>query len=643
MIPIDPQGPDTQNDWDEITNLFSLLSELPESERNQKLQVIEASDPKLFKELQSLLDYNGTPTPALDTDFISVFCALKGTSQDEFLGGPPRLVPGDRIDDFEIIHEIGHGTFAIVYLAKQISLAREVALKVSYDLGDEAQVLAHLEHDNIIKVYSEKRVLDEKSRTLRLICMQYIAGVTLESLLEYKNQYPSLGVPQIMDALTGGREQERAQRNIGTSAAWVVQAITSLANALTYAHRRGVLHLDIKPSNILIAQDGKAYLMDFNVARKGLRALIDGSQVLGGTQRYMAPEQQATFSTKSKEARRLLKIDHRADIYSFGRVVLEICQTFGELSCNQRLIAIANKAAATDVTIRFPLTLNMAQAFRYLSEQARSEEKLKKEGPISRFSDANPLWAMLALVILPQFVGSLFNIAYNQYQIVRHLSIAQQATFQKLISLYNPIVYSILLAVGFLLLRPAFMSLVDLQRGRPIFMKSNLREIRKNMLKTPWIIFAITTMGWVPACFFFPAGLNLMSAGGNFAYSLHFILSIGISWLIALSYSFLGMKFLTHYILYPKYVGLEESLYDCAKSELSTIEKSTSVVYIMGGAMPLFSAMLLLLIPYSTDSWGFDIRLLTASLILCGTIGFVLSIFAALRITKASQVLSNQS
>ena len=87
-----------------------------------------------------------------------------------------KIHPGDRIDDFELIARLGEGAFAHVFLARQISMQRLVAVKISADHGMEPQTLAQLDHDHIVRVYDQRTVADSG---LRLLYMQYVAGGTL--------------------------------------------------------------------------------------------------------------------------------------------------------------------------------------------------------------------------------------------------------------------------------------------------------------------------------------------------------------------------------------------------------------------------------------------------------------------------------
>ncbi len=198
---------------------------------------------------------------------------------------------GTEINHYVVIEHIGRGGMADVWSARDRKLNRTVAIKtIARDLGvpeseplalfrREAQMIARLEHPNILPIYD----FGDFDGQLYIV-MRYVTGGSLETLI-------SRGPLEIEEALRIGR---------------------LVAAALDHAHASGVVHLDIKPSNILLDSNGAPYLADFGLAavmEQGGRAANPGY----GTLLYMAPEQ------LTSEA-----LDHRADIYSFAILIFHM-------------------------------------------------------------------------------------------------------------------------------------------------------------------------------------------------------------------------------------------------------------------------------------------------------------------------------
>ena len=194
-----------------------------------------------------------------------------------------------RLPGYKIKGVLGRGGMAVVYLAEQESIGREVALKVlapdhtdetfSQRFLAEARIISQLSHPNIVTVYDAG-----VHKGNHYMAMEYVKGKTLTDARD---------------------EMSLAQR---------IDVIMQMADALDYAGSKGYVHRDIKPENIMRHEDGRAILMDFGIARnldstKGLT--ITGKAI--GTPYYMSPEQ-----TKG------LKVDHRSDIYSLGVVLFQM-------------------------------------------------------------------------------------------------------------------------------------------------------------------------------------------------------------------------------------------------------------------------------------------------------------------------------
>jgi serine/threonine protein kinase len=201
-----------------------------------------------------------------------------------------------QIPGYKIIKKIGHGGMADVYLGVQEKLARQVAIKVLDPLLlrddqfakrfiKEAQTAAQLDHHNIITIH-DVGVVRDSGQSYYYIVMEYLA----ESL--------------------NGRLKERGP----LPPVEALEIVKNIAAALDYAHKRGFIHRDIKPDNIMFRFDGSVVLGDFGIAR----AMDSTTQLTRtgmsiGTPHYMSPEQ-----CKGE------KIDGRSDIYSLGVQLYEM-------------------------------------------------------------------------------------------------------------------------------------------------------------------------------------------------------------------------------------------------------------------------------------------------------------------------------
>jgi hypothetical protein len=196
---------------------------------------------------------------------------------------------GETLGEFCVRAELGHGAHARVFLATQPALAdRPVVLKVVPCSGQEHLSLARLQHTHIVPLYSFH---DFPKRSLRALCLPYFGGTILARVLEMLRDHPPgqrTGC-DIVNALqqapsagvVGGPACRFLARASYTEAVCWIGAC--LADALQYAHERGLLHLDVKPSNVFVAADGQPMLLDFHMAR-ALRAAGDPAPLgLGGT------------------------------------------------------------------------------------------------------------------------------------------------------------------------------------------------------------------------------------------------------------------------------------------------------------------------------------------------------------------------
>jgi serine/threonine protein kinase len=172
--------------------------------------------------------------------------------------------------EYRIERELGRGGMAAVFLARDLSLERRVAIKVMLpDLMSvsgvqdrfvvEARTVAHLDHAGIVTVYSVKQRDD-----LTFIVMKYIDGRTLDAIMK---DHRAVDLPVL------------------------ASIIGQVAEALHFAHTEGIVHRDVKPSNIIIDTRGRPFVTDFGIAKVTSARSITLTGSMIGTPAYMSPEQ----------------------------------------------------------------------------------------------------------------------------------------------------------------------------------------------------------------------------------------------------------------------------------------------------------------------------------------------------------------
>jgi WD40 repeat protein/tRNA A-37 threonylcarbamoyl transferase component Bud32 len=212
-----------------------------------------------------------------------------------------------RLGKFAILSDLGVGACGTVYKARDTELDRIVALKVprAGDLSSqedrdrflrEARSAAQLRHPNIVPLYEVGQ-----AEVMPYLVSAYVQGVTLADLLT-------------------------AQRLPVRQAAELVAVV---ADALQYAHEQGVIHRDVKPSNIMVGDDGTPYLMDFGLAKREAEVTVTVEGQVLGTPAYMSPEQARGEGHK---------VDGRSDVYSLGVILYQLLTSELPFRGNPRML-----------------------------------------------------------------------------------------------------------------------------------------------------------------------------------------------------------------------------------------------------------------------------------------------------------------
>src|SRR5437588_10942600 len=281
--------------WQKVAERYHAALKRTAESRADFLRSACRDDEDLYGEVESLLALQSKAENFIEKPALEI--AAKALAEDHL-----ESVIGQQISNYKIVALLGQGGMGEVYLAQDMKLGRKVAIKflpqcLAADerarkrLVREAQAAAKLEHPNICGLHE---VGEEDHRSF--IVMQYIEGETLDNRIKRKPL-------ELSESLS---------------------IATEIADALAEAHAHGIIHRDVKPSNIMITPRGKVKVLDFGLAKlmsgdgvvdteAETAMLLTQTGVVLGTAPYMSPEQL-----------RAERLDGRSDIFSYGTGLYEI-------------------------------------------------------------------------------------------------------------------------------------------------------------------------------------------------------------------------------------------------------------------------------------------------------------------------------
>ncbi|MFX0581169.1 serine/threonine-protein kinase [Nocardia nepalensis] len=570
------------------------------------------------------------------------------------------LEPGDRIDDFDLLLELGHGAFARVFLARQRSMQRLVAVKVSADHGTEPQTLAQLEHEYIVRVYDQRLLPD---RALKLMYMQYLPGGTLASVLKRVRETApeQRGGRLLLDAVDAALEGKGEIRTSGVRVRDEIAALSwpetvawlgrRLAEALDYAQGRGVLHRDIKPANILLSADGVPKLADFNISFSG--HVVGSSPVayFGGSLAYMSPEHLEASHPALPGT--VDDLDTRSDIYALGVVLWELLtgrRPFPRIEAKdsrefvEQLLEVRRRPIAQefldDLPADCPASLcrvlltclspkredrwangaELAQQFE-LCLDPRARDLV--DAPQRSWRPTGPLWPIPILVMaigIPNVVAAGYNYYYNKTLIVSRLAPQAQHSFDYVALVLYPLAIVVAAILILYVARRLVLVLIGLRIGWN-FLEVTLTRARIDALRlgnrVVWIAFVFWVLGGVT----FPLLLNLIAGGVPRGTYAHFLLSVVVCGAIAVAYPYFAITWYVVRCLYP--VFLVHGRSDAADvDDLRRLAARTGFYLTVAAAVPLVGVTGITFLPgHEIESIVWAVRILCVG----GIIAFVLA------------------
>lgn len=377
----------------------------------------------------------------------------------------------DRIGGYRILSVIGQGGMGLVYEAEHESLGRRVALKViAQQLTQdqrararfllEARAIANLHHTNIVPLFE---VGEDQGRLF--LVMQLIPGKSLDKVIASLRCVADEDSESRHALLPGSVEVPPVSPDSGTQTSSSTDATGSLrrrrhyaalariglqaAEALAYAHRRGIVHRDVKPSNFLMDENGVVWLTDFGLAKTDEDELTRSEDVLG-TLRYMAPE------------RFRGECDERSDIYALGLTLYELIATRPAFPAADRLVLMESirggdppslraharntprdldiivlKACANEPKRRYSSAKDFADDLRrFLADEPILARRISLIERVARWSRRNRALAAASLLVcvltVALSVGSIIAAYWFQRQATIERGLARKAASAEL-------------------------------------------------------------------------------------------------------------------------------------------------------------------------------------------------------------------
>ncbi len=564
----------------------------------------------------------------------------------------PTFNSGDRVDDFELLTQLGKGAFAQVFLARQVSMERLVALKISAHKGSEPQTLAQLDHANIVRVFDQRVANDPEAR---LLYMEVVPGGTLQEVVRrvrFAEDQQRTGrlLLECVDQNLGGsgvtRPTNSSNRHWLADASWpmvVCQLGVQLAEGLAYAHEKGVLHRDIKPANVLLTPEGAPKLADFNVSYNGGRADESPEDTFGGSLVYMSPEQLQACHPVLGGSPQLVR--GSSDVYSLGVMLWELLtgkrpfedeakDSNGELARIQRMVDQRHYADFSELEKQIPRDcpeslrqvllkcLQPRKEERYASAEEVARElqlcldpqtwKLLQpsKNPLGTFILDWPLFPVVLAGLIPNALAGWFNYTYNNQTIIVPLSEEIEERFHHVQLTVNSIAFPLGIVIG---MWAAWKTLKMLRSGKDA---PDAAEAGSRVLMFGRFVSIFALVIWTVSGLVFPIaigwGTDVPSALNLY---VHFFTSLALCGFAAAAYPYFMLTTLATRFFVPAMVRNE--LYPGPRwRDLQSLRKLNNVHLVLTALVPMLGLLLIAAIG-SEQKW---ILIIVSSL---GIIGFV--------------------
>ena len=573
---------------------------------------------------------------------------------------PVDLTPGDQIDDFDLLALLGKGAFASVFLARQRSLQRLVAVKISSNRGNEPMTLAQLDHPNIVRVY-DQRIVEE--RNLRLLYMKYVPGGTLEHAIAYSRRFEGdtrtgsvllEAVNRALDLRGESPPAESAYRERLEVCDWretVCRVGSQVAQALDYAHGRGVLHRDLKPANILLTGEALPQLVDFNISFCSKLDGVTPAAYFGGSLAYMSPEQLEACNPAHE--RRPDSLQGTSDIYSLGVVLWELLTgtrpfvddqlregwsaTLEQMvttrrqgpndkslrshpDCTDELASVLLRCLEPTPDHRYATARELSSELRLCLQPAvRQLLRPRPNGWITTLRRHATL-VLLVAALIPNVLAAVFNFVYNRDYIIERFQDSYPLFF-KIQTVINAIAFPVGIALLLAYMGPVTRGVIESEDQR-LGDREKASRLRRRCLRIGHFMAWLSIIEWTLAGMAYPLAMYLGGVQLTAADNMHFFSSLLLCGLVAATYPFFAATSFVVRALYPAFVApFQLESYDLV--DLDTLERRTWLYLALGLLVPMLAVALMVTLG------GQQHRLMLAVISASSLAGFVLLVWLA--------------
>ncbi|MGV9610755.1 serine/threonine protein kinase [Nocardia xishanensis] len=538
---------------------------------------------------------------------------------------PAALAPGQRVDDFDLRTELGRGRGGRVFLARQLSMQRVVAVRVATAGGLDPQPMVQLDHPHIVRVFDE-RVLTSGGEISTLVYMQYLPGGTAaELLLRRRAAGSETGGALLLGALDAAIEAkgeirpadslvraELATLSWPETVAWIGRR---LADALGYADRHGIAHHAIDPANVLFTSEGIPKLADF-APGDGAAPPPDSPAALGDSAAlrdwlaYRSPEQLAAALDPDAPAP-----DTRSDLYALGVLLWELLtgtRPFADEPATVEAALLARRAGVPAAALaqlpadcppalrRVLLTcLEPDPQRRWRNGMVLAEQLDLCLDPRARDLVDPPerswrvrlrAWRVVVVglaIAVPNLLASAYNIDHNN--MLMHSR--QSAQTQRQFEIYSVITNGLGFAIGTVLLVYWARYLITVPHGlrRGVrYDQDVLRKARASAVRlgdrAALIIFTL----WLLSGLVYPLALRGTTDQVSASDYTHFMILHTVSGVIAMTYPFLLTNFYIVRCIYPMFLG-QGGIEPAEAEDLRALRRRSGLYLLLAASIPLIA------------------------------------------------------